>query len=364
MPTGGSAQQVRFCTAPDGVRIAWAQHGSGPPLLVSTCWLSHLQHDWDSPVWRHFLTAIGRIATVVRFDERGHGLSQRDVTAHDLEARLGDLEAVADAAGFDRFALMAMAQGGPVAITYAHRHPERVTRLAFYGSYADPRRDETEHDLELETAFETLIRAGWARPDSTFRRVFTSQFIPTASEEQKSWLDDLMRHATSAETAVVARRQRAATSASELLSELDVPTLVLHSLRDRMNHFGHATHLASAVRGARLVPLESDNHIVLAHEPAWQVFVDEVGRFLDPDRVVVPEHRRSLADVLTSRELDVLGQAAQGHDNDEIARALSLSVRTVERHLQNVYAKLGVRGGTARTAAVARLLTGADAVAR
>ena len=126
---GAAVQQVRFCRAPDGVRIAYAVHGSGPPLLISTCWLSHLQFDWQSPVWRHFLLDLGRFATVVRFDERGHGLSDWDVTDHSLEARIGDLEAVADAAGFDTFALMAMAQGGPVAISYAARHAERVTRL-------------------------------------------------------------------------------------------------------------------------------------------------------------------------------------------------------------------------------------------
>src|SRR6201986_268912 len=127
-------QQVRFCRAPDGARIAYAVHGDGPPLLISTCWLSHLQFDWESPVWQHFLTDLGAFATVIRFDERGHGLSDWGVTDHSLTARIGDLEAVADAAGFDRFALMAMAQGGPVAISYASRHPQRVSRLLFYGS--------------------------------------------------------------------------------------------------------------------------------------------------------------------------------------------------------------------------------------
>src|SRR4051812_32417372 len=174
-------QQVRFCRAPDGTRIAYAVHGSGAPLLISTCWLSHLQFDWESPVWRHFLVELGRFATVIRFDERGHGLSDWDVADHHLEARIGDLEAVADAAGFERFALMAMAQGGPVAISYAARHPERLPRLLFYGSYSCATRGLSQDELDLEDAFGQLIKAGWARPESTFRRVFTSLMIPGAS---------------------------------------------------------------------------------------------------------------------------------------------------------------------------------------
>ena len=144
-----SRQEIRFCRAPDGVRIAYAVHGSGPPMVVDSCWLSHLQYDWQSPVWRHYLAEWGRDHTVIRFDERGHGLSDRGVTDHSLEARLGDLEAVVDDAGVDRFALQAMAQGGPVAIAYAAKHPERVSRLVFYGSYSgqqskDPTEDRAE----------------------------------------------------------------------------------------------------------------------------------------------------------------------------------------------------------------------------
>src|ERR1044072_7863113 len=128
-------QELRFCRSADGTRIAWARHGSGPPLVIATCWLSHLQHDWQSPVWRHFLAALGEIATVVRYDERGHGLSDWDVEDFGLEARIADLEAVVDDAGFDRFALLAMSQGRPPSIAYASRHPERVSRMVFYGSY-------------------------------------------------------------------------------------------------------------------------------------------------------------------------------------------------------------------------------------
>lgn len=329
-------------------------HGRGPALLVSTCWLSHLQFDWQSPVWRHFLTDLGEFATVIRYDERGHGMSDWDVTDHGLEARLGDLEAVADAAGFPSFALMGMAQGGPVSVAYAARHPERVTRLLFYGSFSNATRLMTQEDRHVDDAFEPLIRAGWGRPDSTFRRVFTSLMIPGATEEQMTWLDELQRMATSASTAVIARQQRRETDVDALLGQLRVPTLVLHSTGDQMNKFEFGRELASGIPDARLVALPSNNHIVLADEPAWAVFVDEVRRFLEPDASVAPDD--PVRELLTDRELQVLQLVAQGKDNEVVASALHLSVRTVERHLQNVYAKLGLRGHSARIAAATRLL--------
>ncbi len=344
-----AAQQIRFCEAPDGVRIAYAVSGTGPPMLVSTCWLSHLQHDWESPVWQHFLADIGRFVTIIRYDERGYGLSDWDVTDHSLEARVGDLEAVADHAGFERFALMGMAQGGPPAIRYAARHPERVTRLLFYGSYAGAAAGSAESQEDLE-AFAQLIKVGWGRPQHTFRRVFTTMMIPGATEEQMLWLDELQRVAASAATASSALRQRATANCLDLLPGLRVPTLVLHSVRDQMNDFEHARMLAKGIPDARLVPLDSDNHIVLGDEPAWPVLVDEVRRFVAADGAPAPA-----ANALSARENEVMVLVAQGRTNDEVAAELHLSIRTVERHLQNVYAKLGVHGASARTAAVARL---------
>jgi pimeloyl-ACP methyl ester carboxylesterase/DNA-binding CsgD family transcriptional regulator len=358
-----TVQDIRFARSADGVQIAYAVHGSGPPLVVDACWLSHLQHDWQSPVWRHWLDDLGRIATVVRFDERGHGLSDRGVTDHSLEARVADLEAVVDHAGLDRFALLAMAQGGPVAIEYSVRHPDRVSRLVFYGSYSGAQAAASEEELELDAAFTALIRVGWKRPTPEFRRVFTSLMIPGGTEEQMRWIDDLQRTAVDAETAIVARQQRGATDATARLPELDLPTLVLHCRGDQMNPFAHGRHLAAGIRGARLVALESDNHIVLGDEPAWPVLLDELTRFLAPERErfvaeaadAGPRESDPVA-VLSARELDVLRLAARGCDNDAIGAELFLSVRTVERHLQNAYAKLGLHGRAARTAAVARLL--------
>ena len=355
---GAPPQDLKFCRSADGVRIAYARHGSGPPLVIATCWLSHLQYDWQSPVWRHFLDDLGEIATVIRYDERGYGLSDWDVDDFSLAGRIADLEAVVDHAGLDRFALMAMAQGGPPAITYAVRHPDRVSRLIFYGSYSAAFRDPTPEDLALNEAFQQLIKVGWARPESEFRRVFTSLMIPGATEEQMRWLDELQRVSVSAKNAYTARRERCTDDVTALLPRLDTPTLVLHARYDRMNDFAEGRRLASMVAGARLVVLESSNHIVLGDEPAWPVFMDEVSTFLAADRR--PEPTATGADVaalLSARELEVLRLAAQGQDNATIARSLTLSVRTVERHLHNTYLKLGIQGKSARTAAVARLMT-------
>ena len=354
---GNSVQDIRFARSADGVGIAYAIHGSGPPLLLDACWLSHLQFDWQSPVWRHYLVELGRIATVVRYDERGHGLSDRGVLDHGLQARVSDLEAVADDAGLERFALLAMGQGGPVAIEYAARHAERLTRLAFYGSFAGKQAPATSEQREFYEAFQSLIKVGWARPTSEFRRVFSSLLIPGGTEEQMRWLDDLQRMAVDADTAVRARADLQVTDSSARLPELRLPTLVLHSRGDRMNDFAEARLLASKIKGARLVALESDNHIVLSDEPAWPVLLRELTEFIAPDRLPAPSiDTADVASVLSPRELDILTLAARGHDNDAIASELVLSIRTVERHLQNAYAKLNLQGRNARTAAVARLL--------
>jgi pimeloyl-ACP methyl ester carboxylesterase/DNA-binding CsgD family transcriptional regulator len=343
-------QDVRFCRSADGTSLAYAVHGAGPPLLVNSCWLSHLEFDWQSPVWRHFLLDLGRFATVVRYDERGFGMSDWDVTDIGLDARVADLEAVADAAGLDRFALLGMSQGGPAAITYAARHPQRLTRLALYGTYAAMATDD-----DVEQMFQQMIKVGWARPDSTFRRVFTSLMIPAASAEQAGWLDALQPRATSADNAIQARRARARSDVRDLLPGLTTPTLVLHARGDRMTGHADGRELATRIPGARLVTLDSDNHIILADEPAWPIFVDELAAFIAPDRMAGPTSGRSLRS-LTGRELDVLRLVGEGRDNAEVARVLSLSIRTVERHLTSVYTKLGLTGRSARAAAVARLL--------
>jgi pimeloyl-ACP methyl ester carboxylesterase/DNA-binding CsgD family transcriptional regulator len=344
------AQEVRFCRADDGVRLAWARHGSGPPLLIVSCWLSHLQHDWQSPVWRHFLDDLGDVATVVRYDERGFGLSEWDVDDFSLERRLADLESLVEATGLERFAVLGMSGGAPVALAYAAKHPERVSRMVLYGGMACGRGTVAADDAAAEEAFLAMIRAGWARPDSIFRRVFTTAFIPDATEQQMEWMDELQRTSTNTDNAVHSRIARHRTDVTQVLPEIAAPTLVLHARGDRVAPDAGPA-LAAEISDARLVMLDSRNHVLLADEPAWPVFRDEVAAFLDEDRV------NPSVTALSDREREILLLAADGLDNSEIADRLTLSVRTVERHFQNVYLKLGLSGRTARAAAVARVLS-------
>ena len=360
-PDAPPDREIRFCRAPDGTRLAYAIHGSGPPLVVVSCWLSHLQYDWQSPVWRHFLDDLGAIATIVRYDERGFGMSDWKVDDFSLEARLGDLEAILDTVGFERFALLGMSGGSTVAMAYAAKHPERVTRLVLYGTACgEPVKLEGERLAEEET-YRSMIRVGWAKDDPVFRRVFTTIFIPGATEEQLAWFDDLQRMSTSPVNAVESRIARQQVDLSDVLPGITAPTIVLQARGDRANSFDNAVTVSAAIYGARLVPLDSRNHILLADEPAWRLFMTEVSAFLEPDRQA---HHASRADAtgeavaLSPRELDVLQVAADGRTNVEIADALSLSVRTVERHLSNIYAKLGLTGRAARAAAVAEYLRG------
>src|SRR6478735_3620337 len=154
-------QQVRFCVAPDGVRLAYAVHGRGPPIVRAATWLTHLDFDWESLVWRHWLAALGDGRTVVRYDERGCGLSDRDVGELSLEVWVTDLETVVAAAGLERFALLGVSQGAAVALVYAARHPDRVTQLVLYGAYARGRRWRGAEERAHGEAMISAIRAGW-----------------------------------------------------------------------------------------------------------------------------------------------------------------------------------------------------------
>jgi pimeloyl-ACP methyl ester carboxylesterase/DNA-binding CsgD family transcriptional regulator len=351
---GAGRQRIRFCVTPDGVRIAFATSGAGPPLVKVSNWLTHLEHDWQSPVWRHWLTELGRDHTLVRYDQRGCGLSDWAVAELSTDLWLDDLETVIDTAGLQRFPLFAMSQGGPLAVRYAARHPDRVTALILLGTYARGRllRARTEEQREEFETITTLMRIGWGRDNPAFRQLFTSLLIPGGKPEQVRWFNDLMRTSTSPENAVRFRRANGMLDVRDVARSLDVPALVLHARDDAITPFEEGRALAALIPGAQFVPLDGRNHILLEDEPAWGQFLAAVRDFLAS--VPQPEAAPLQPAVpLSSRELDVLSFIGDGMSNADIAGSLHISERTVERHLSNIYAKLGVGGKSARAAAAA-----------
>lgn len=347
-------QEIRFVRSADGTRIAWARHGHGPPLVRVATWMTHLEHDWESPVWRHWLADLGEHFTVIRYDDRGSGLSDRTPESISFEAWLADLEAVVNASGYRRFVLLGMSQAGAIAVAYAARHPEQVRALVLYGAYARGRlrREQTPEEAAMAEFMFKLTGIGWGRADPDFRRVITSGFIPGGTETQLRWFDEMQRVSATPETAERMHRARAAIDVTELARSVSVPTLVLHRETDAAVDFDSGRQLAALIPGARFVPLDGRNHILLEGEPAWPRFLDEVVSFAGG---ATPEERESVpVERLSGREIEVIRLVARGRSNDEIGAELSLSVRTVERHLGNVYRKLGISGKSARAAVAAR----------
>jgi len=273
-------QEIRFCTSSDGVGIAYTSVGEGPPLVKAANWLNHLEFDWQSPIWRHVFSELSRDHQLVRYDERGNGLSDWDVEDISFEAFVRDLEAVVDAAGLDRFALLGISQGCPVSIVYAIRHPERVSKLVLYGGYAIGWAKRSAQDKERGEAIVELIRQGWGQDNPAFRQIFTSQMMPTATQEQMQWFNELQRNTTSPDNAARLRLAMGQIDVTSQLPQVSTPTLVLHARGDAVAPFDGGRKIAAMIPGARFVPLESANHLLVESEPAWPRFLAEVRGFL------------------------------------------------------------------------------------
>ncbi|WP_377639244.1 alpha/beta fold hydrolase [Oryzobacter terrae] len=296
-PAGGSSapvaelpkrrleQRIRFCRTPDGERLAYATVGEGPPLVRAAHWITHLDYEWASPVWQHWMEGLSRHHTLIRYDERGCGLSDHDPYDVSLESFVRDLEAVVDDLGLERFPLMGLSQGGPVAIEYARRHPERVSRLVLVGAFVKGRRARSytpEHAREFEMQRE-LIRLGWGRDEHSFRLYFSSVFMPDADPELWTDFAELMRRTASAENALRLFDACLDMDVSEAARSLDVPTLILHARDDLRIPFEQGVALASLIAGSRLVPLDSRNHLLRQDEPAWEHLLTELEAFLAED---------------------------------------------------------------------------------
>ncbi|MDP2676002.1 MAG: adenylate/guanylate cyclase domain-containing protein [Dehalococcoidia bacterium] len=281
-------QQIRFCTTSDGVRIAYATVGEGPPLVRVLGWFTHLEYEWKTPLWRPTIEGLSASHKLVRYDGRGTGLSNRSVEGSTLEQWVSDLEAVVDAAGLQRFALLGISQGGPSAIVYALRHPERVSHLILYGSWAKwPHPQETEEDRQFFDSMLTLVRLGWRNPPT--RQMFTTIFIPGASADQMRWFNEFQAASASPENAARLLEAFSKTDVSGEAARLRVPTLVLHRRDDRACPFDGGRELASLIPNARFVPLEGDNHLYLDGEEGIRDFLQAIEEFVGPGEQATDE---------------------------------------------------------------------------
>jgi len=342
-------QEIRFCTSHDGARLAYARSGRGPPLVKAANWLSHLEFDWESPVWRPWLSQLGSDRTLIRYDARGSGLSDWNVETS-FDAWVRDLETVVEASGLRRFPLLGMSQGASVAIAYASRHPERVSHLVLYGGYARGplKRAGSEREREEADTMSRLAELGWGRENPAFRQFFTTQFIPDGTPEQHRWFNELERISTSPANAGRFIRVLNDIDVTAHLPRVQCPTLVLHAVHDARVPFEEGRLLASSIAGARFVPLERNNHVLLAGEPAWSRWFEELRGFLGPASLAA-----NAFPALTARERELLDLIAQGRDNAQIAASLSLSEKTVRNHVTSIFAKLEV-DNRARAVVVAR----------
>lgn len=337
-----SSQRVRYLNTSDGLRLAWAEAGAGPPLVKASNWLTHLEYDVESPVWRHWIRFFSEHFRFVRYDERGCGMTDWNVENLSMPRRVGDLEAVIDAAGVtEPFTLLGMSQGASLCIEYAVRHPDRVSRLILYGAYAQgwARRGDPTMEREYASIIE-LMRAGWGRDNPVFRQVFTSRFIPGATAEQLAWFNALCLKSANAHTAAELLRSRSAIDVVSLLPMVKVPTLVLHAREDGVCPISQGHLIASGIRDAQFVELDSQNHILLEHEPAWARFCETVMAFAGSGSSATGEDAAFGA--LSPREREVLALLAGGLGNADIAARLGISDKTVRNHLSNIFDKLGV----------------------
>jgi pimeloyl-ACP methyl ester carboxylesterase len=280
-PVGQDEQKIHFCTARDGTQLAYARVGNGPPLVKTGHWMTHLEFDFENPIWR-LNRELSRDHALIRYDARGNGLSDRNVEEISSDAFVGDLESVVDAAGLERFDLLGISQGCAVSIAYTVRHPERVSHLILYGGFALGwvKRAPTEAQKEQAAAMMTLVRHGWGQENPAFRQLFTSQFMPGGSKEQADWLNELQRISISPENAVRYLHVYGDVDVSALLAEVAVPTLVLHARDDARVPFDLGWRVAAGIPGARFVSLPSRNHLILEDEPAFPRFLQELRAFL------------------------------------------------------------------------------------
>jgi pimeloyl-ACP methyl ester carboxylesterase/DNA-binding CsgD family transcriptional regulator len=335
-----SRQRIRYVRTEDRVQLAWAEAGQGPLLVKAANWLTHLEYDWESPVWRHWIRFFADHFRFVRFDERGCGMTDWDVGDLSFGHWVKDLELVADTvAPAAPMILLGISQGAAASIAYAVRHPERVSHLLLYGGYSRGISKRGDSDPErMYGAIIELARLGWGTHNPAFRQVFTSRFIPGGTDEQLGWFNELCLKTTSPENAARLLESRAQIDVVDLLPLVRTPTLVLHARQDAVTPFEEGRRLAAAIPGAQFVELDSMNHVLLEQEPAWGRFQQAV---LDFVGLTAPREDAAFG-ALSAREREILALVTEGLGNAGIAERLALSEKTVRNHISNVFDKLGV----------------------
>ena len=349
----GAEEHIRFCKSRDGTGIAYAVSGSGPPLVWIQHWVHHLEHDGASPIWRPWLALLSRRRTLIRFDWRGCGLSDRDGVAFTFEDCFADLEAVVAAAGVEQFALFGMAGAGAgMAMSFAVRHPDLVTRLVLQEAHTRGRLAGTPPPERVTEAQARLrvIELGWPNETPAYGQFFTALHVPDASAAHVQSYNDLLRQVTSPDNGVRLLRTFWEVDVSEIVPQVRCPTLVLHSRYDSVIPFDEGRKVAALIPGARFLPLESRNHLLLATEPAWAQFAAVVDEFLAGTSEAAAA---VMLEQLTPREREVLDVLAQGIDNSEIAARLGISEKTARNHVSMIFSKLGV-SSRAQAVALAR----------
>src|SRR5215813_12294041 len=337
-----SMQRIRYLRTADGVQLAWAEAGTGPVIIKAANWLTHLEYEWESPAWRHWIRFFSDHFRYIRYDERGCGMTDRNVGDLSLERWVGDVEDIVAAANLtEPFTMLGISQGGAICVAYAVKHPERVSKLVLYGGYArGPFRRGDADRASFYQAMIDLVRLEWGSDNPTFRQVFTSRFIPGGTDEQLGWFNDLCRKTLTPEIAAKLLESRAMIEVTDLLAEVRAPTLVLHACGDVVVPITEGHILPAGIPGAQFVELDSKNHVLLEHEPAWKRFCDEVLEFTELKSSTVGEDAAFTS--LSPREREVLLLITQGLGNAQIAERLSISEKTVRNHVSHLFDKLGV----------------------
>ncbi len=274
-------QRIKFCTTGDDVRIAYASIGEGHSIVKTANWLSHLEYDWNAPIWSPLFRELAKDHHFVRYDERGNGLSDWDVKEISFDSFVEDLETVISVNQLDKFALLGISQGASVAIEYANKYPEKVSHLILFGGYAAGWRvGATEEQIKEREAIMTLTLAGWGQDNPAYRQIFSSTFMPNANQQELDWFNEFQRLTTSPANAVRFLSEFGDIDVRHQLAKVKVPTLVIHSLGDQRIPVEVGRDIASQIPDAEFLGLESNGHLLLARESASSVFVQAVRDFI------------------------------------------------------------------------------------